>query len=325
MRKQKIYSLIFISILLAAQACNPKNKSDKTETKTVNSDSVTIEEKEGIARRDLSEKDSSEAVTYYKVLETGLKYHVHEYYPDMPYPNPGDVIYLRMDYFLDDSLLFSSSDLPDTMKMRMAKPDLPGIIDEALFQMHENDSAEFILDATKFYKHTRQLAELPYFIARGDSLRFHIRLMKIIPSEKWLVMQEEKLTEKRKFEESEIKRYILKKELNPKKLNGGVYREITYEGNGPAVNENSVVSVHYDGRFLNDNLFSTTYENKEVFKVNLGNQEIIPGLEIGLIGLKQGSTAKIIVPFELAYGEEQRGPVPPWATLVFDVQVVSVQ
>lgn len=323
MRIQKINILVFILILLAVQACNPKNNSDNTGNETEKSDSVSIDEIS--ERQNLSDKDSSETRAYYKVLETGLKYHVHEYYPNMPYPNPGDVIYLHIDYYLEDSLLFSSSELPDTMKMRLVKPELVGTIDEALFQMHENDSAEFILDATKFYKHTRQLAELPHFIIPGDSLRFHIRLMKIIPSNQWVMMQEEKLTEKRKFEESEIKRYILKKELNPETLTGGVLREITYEGNGPKVTENSIVSIHYDGRFLDDKLFSTTYEDKDVFKVNLGEQEIIPGLEIGLIGLKQGSNAKIIVPFELAYGEEQRGPVPPWSTLVFDVQVVSVQ
>lgn len=324
MRTKKIHSLILILILFAVHACNPKNKSDKIETDTVKTDSVSTNE--SIAKRqDLSEKDSSEAPVYYKVLETGLKYHMHEYYPNMPYPNPGDVIYLRMGYYLEDSLLFSSTELLDTMKMRMTKPDLVGTIDEALFQMHENDSAEFILDATKFYKHTRQIAELPHFIVPGDSLRFHIRLMKIIPSEKWVVLQQDKLNDKRKFEESEIKRYVLKKGLNPNTLNGDVLREITYEGNGQKVTENSIVSIHYNGRFLNDELFSTTYKEKEVFKVNLGEQEIIPGLEIGLIGLKQGSTAKIIVPFELAYGEEQRGPVPPWSTLVFDVQVISVQ
>jgi FKBP-type peptidyl-prolyl cis-trans isomerase len=324
MRKQKSYALILIVILLAVQACNPKNKSDKTESETKKTDSVSFE-KQVSERLDLSDKDSSETQAYYKVLKTGLKYHMHEYNPNRPYPNPGDVIYLRMDYFLHDSLLFSSSELPDTMKMRLTKPDLPGTIDEALFQMHENDSAEFVLDATKFYRHTRQLAELPHFIVPGDSLRFHIRLMKIIPSDKWIVMQEEKLTDKRQFEKSEIKQYLIKKALSPETLNGGVLREVTYEGNGPTVTENSIVSIHYEGRFLNDNLFSSTYEDKEVFKVNLGEQEIIPGLEIGLIGLNQGSTAKIIVPFELAYGEEQRGPVPPWSTLVFDVQVTSVQ
>lgn len=311
-------------ISLSVVACKPKQAENQQQNNTT-ADTNEVENIQIPTRQDLTEEDSIETSAYYKVLETGLKYHMHEYHPNRPYPNPGDVIYLKMEYFLGDSLLFSSTELPDTMKMRMQKPELPGTIDEALFQMHERDSAEFLLDAVKFYRHTRQLAETPHFIFPGDSLRFHIRMMKIIPAERWEIMQNAKLHEKRQLEASEIKRYMLKHEINATNLSSGVYREITHQGSGPAINENSQVSIHYEGKFLDDKVFSTTLTSQEVFTFKLGNQEVIPGLEHGLTGMTQGSTGVIIIPFDLAYGEEQKGPVPPWSTLVFSVQILSVQ
>jgi hypothetical protein len=59
MRIQKINILVFILILLAVQACNPKNNSDNTGNETEKSDSVSIDN-EIYERQNLSEKDSSE-------------------------------------------------------------------------------------------------------------------------------------------------------------------------------------------------------------------------------------------------------------------------
>ena len=318
------FIIVFTGIILFIAGCNP----DKHKTNQGNqAKDTTINTSEDMSRREMLpvSDTTGETPAYYKILETGLKYHMHDYHPDQPYPNPGDIIYLRMDYYLGDSLLFTYRELPDTMKMRMTKPDMPGTIDEGLFQMHQYDSTEFILDANKFYLHTRNLAEIPVFINIGDSLRFYVRIMKIIPAEEWEQIQSKKLEEKREFEISGIRRYQLDHNLNTEKTDKGVYREITHKGSGPVVTTNSQVSMHYEGKFLNDNVFSSTYDSQQPFTFSMGQNKLIPGLEDGLTGMTEGSTIKLIIPFDLAYGEEQRGPIPPWSTLVFEVQIIAVR
>ena len=75
-------------------------------------------------------------------------------------------------------------------------------------------------------------------------------------------------------------------------------------------------------------VFQTTHEEEDPIGVTVGRDQIIPGLDMGLIGLCVGDSASIIVPPQLAYGDEGTGPgpndIPPHATLRFVVDIVSV-
>ncbi len=266
MSKKHLF-ILTACLLLGVASCHKNKKNNNTQTLT-QADSSSNQVKENY-RSDLNPiNDSSTAkIPYYKVLETGLKYHVFDYHPKQVYPNPGDVIYLSMQYFLRDSLLFSSTELADTMKMRMKKPDVPGSIDEALFQMHQYDSAKFILDANKFYTHTRKLKQLPAFIRIGDSLRFNIRLIKVVPAAQWEKQQAQTVQEKRDFEASEIHRYLLDNKINAEEING-VYREITHKGKGGVITDNSQVSIHYTGKLLDNSVFSSTYKSQNTRRHN---------------------------------------------------------
>jgi FKBP-type peptidyl-prolyl cis-trans isomerase FkpA len=325
--KYRIFSLtIVLALILTLSSCKEKPKTSEVvieddQTTMVDSEDSTQQRTESLQ----IQVDTETNKPYYKILETGLKYHVHDYHPNQIYPNIGDVLVISMDYYLRDSILFSYKELSDTMRMRMQKPEVKGDINEALFQMHQFDSAEFIIDAKNFYLITRDLLQLPDYVKEGDSLRFHIRLNRIIRAENWKKEQANNLKEKRKTERSEIQRYIIQNGLKAEDLNYGVKRVIKSIGNGKTINTNSQVKIHYDAMFLDKNIFSSTKEGDEAFEFTLGTKSVIPGLEIGLTGLKAGSKALIIIPFDVAYGEENRGPIPPWSTLVFDVEVINVK
>jgi len=61
------------------------------------------------------------------------------------------------------------------------------------------------------------------------------------------------------------------------------------------------------------------------FHFTLGRGEVLAGWDAGLLGMRCGGTRRLIVPPSLGYGARGAGPVPPEATLVFEVRLLNVQ
>ena len=90
----------------------------------------------------------------------------------------------------------------------------------------------------------------------------------------------------------------------------------------PTIGKN--VSVHYSGFLLDGSIFDSSVERGAPFSFQLGMGHVIKGWDEGIALLHKGEKAKLIIPFELAYGAQGRPPViPPKATLIFDVQLVN--
>jgi peptidylprolyl isomerase len=104
------------------------------------------------------------------------------------------------------------------------------------------------------------------------------------------------------------------------------YIDIT-QGAGLRAANGNTVSVIYTGWVQSTGQkFDSTYDDgSQPLSVTLGQQQVIPGFDEGLKGLRSGGTRRLIIPPELAYGSQGQGPIPPNATLIFDVTVVSIQ
>jgi len=86
------------------------------------------------------------------------------------------------------------------------------------------------------------------------------------------------------------------------------------------------VSVHYAGRLTDGTLFDSSYKRGRPLQFPVGVGRVIPGWDEGIMLLKTGEKATLVIPSELAYGARGAGNViPPNATLVFDVELVDVQ
>ena len=96
-------------------------------------------------------------------------------------------------------------------------------------------------------------------------------------------------------------------------------------GTGEQAQAGKTVSVHYTGKFQDGKVFDTSVPRGEPIEFELGRGNVIKGWDEGIALMKVGGKAQLTIPPNLAYGERGAGGViPPNATLVFDVELVSV-
>ncbi len=107
---------------------------------------------------------------------------------------------------------------------------------------------------------------------------------------------------------------------------GLIYWDIRL-GTGEVAKEASRVRVHYTGWLTSGKKFDSSVDGGKPFDFVIGNGEVIKGWEEGVAGMKVGGKRQLRIPPDLAYGAEGTpgGPIPPNATLIFDVQLLGVQ
>lgn len=114
-------------------------------------------------------------------------------------------------------------------------------------------------------------------------------------------------------------------EADAEKTESGLMYIMEDEGTGPKAQPGDTVSVHYAGYLLDGTKFDASYDRGQPIRFPLGQGMVIPGWEEGIALLGKGGKAKLVIPYQLAYGEAGRPPViPPMATLVFDVELVDI-
>lgn len=106
---------------------------------------------------------------------------------------------------------------------------------------------------------------------------------------------------------------------DPSKL--GVYTLV--EGTGPAVKSDDSITVEYFGQIYPDGDVFNAWTG-EPFNVQLGADAVIKGWDQGLVGQKVGSRVVLVVPPSLAYGKKEQSGIPANSTLIFTVQILSV-
>jgi peptidylprolyl isomerase len=106
----------------------------------------------------------------------------------------------------------------------------------------------------------------------------------------------------------------------------GLQYVVLERGDGPVPQAGEIVAVHYRGTLEDGTEFDNSYDRGQPFAFPLGQGRVIAGWDEGIALLTVGSKARLIIPPDLAYGEQGAGGViPPNATLIFEVELVSVQ
>ena len=109
-----------------------------------------------------------------------------------------------------------------------------------------------------------------------------------------------------------------------KTTESGLQYVVLSEGSGEKPKATDTVKVHYTGTFTDGKTFDSSVERGEPAEFVV--EEVIPGWVEALQLMPVGSKYKLFIPSSLAYGEEGAGGViPPFSTLVFEVELLSIE
>ena len=105
----------------------------------------------------------------------------------------------------------------------------------------------------------------------------------------------------------------------------GLQYEVLTPGKGErSPKATDTVVCHYEGRLVSGKVFDSSYERNQ--PAEFGLNQVIPGWTEGLQLMSEGAKCRLYIPYLLGYGEQGAGPsIPPYSTLVFDVELISVK
>jgi FKBP-type peptidyl-prolyl cis-trans isomerase len=96
-------------------------------------------------------------------------------------------------------------------------------------------------------------------------------------------------------------------------------------GEGASPKRGDTVAVHYTGWLTDGTKFDSSVDRDEPFAFVLGTGQVIRGWDQGVAGMRVGDKVRLTIPPELAYGERgYPGAIPPNATLIFEVELLSI-
>jgi FKBP-type peptidyl-prolyl cis-trans isomerase FkpA len=98
----------------------------------------------------------------------------------------------------------------------------------------------------------------------------------------------------------------------------------TAVGSGEEAKSGDTITVHYIGVLPDGTVFDASQNRGQPFTFTLGGGQVIKGWDQGLLGMKVGGTRLVAIPPELAYGERSMGQIPANASLIFQVELLSI-
>jgi FKBP-type peptidyl-prolyl cis-trans isomerase FklB len=106
-------------------------------------------------------------------------------------------------------------------------------------------------------------------------------------------------------------------------LPSGLQYQVLKEGNGKKPSAKDSVKCHYEGFLIDGTVFDSSIQRGE--PAVFGLQQVIAGWTEGLQLMQEGAKYRFFIPYRLAYGEGGAGSsIPPFAALVFDVELIEV-
>lgn len=237
----------------------------------------------------------------YITMESGLQYAITEAGTGEQ-PKKGDKVVVHYTGKLEDGTEFDSS-------VKRGQPfsfDLGAgrVIkgwDEGFALLHQGDKAILNIPPDLGYG-SRDMGPIP----ANSTLIFEVELLEIVK-------------EKKIEQYDTVNKVVLT-------TDSGLKFILVEEGKGKKAAAAYEVIVHYSGFLTDGSMFDSSVKRGQPFTFTLGMGQVIPGWDEGIALMKIGDKAKLIIPYELAYGENGRPPViPPKAELIFDVELLDIK
>ena len=222
-------------------------------------------------------------------------------------------------FLIDNSLLYTSNEdvakqydvfVPDKLygpiRIMAGGSAIPGL-DEGLQMMKEGGKAELIMPSS-----INGFAENTIGPSRPYST--HIYTVEVIHT----------FDDPVAFQDSMIQAYLVANEIDSVyKTESGIYYIEERAGTGDPIDDGDMVKLWYTGSFLDGRVFDSNLDDI-IMQLIMPAKNYIPAWDEALRLMSDSTIAKIIVPYQMAYGSAGSGDIPPYKTLIFDIDINSV-
>lgn len=229
---------------------------------------------------------------------------------------------------VDGKKIFSTLDRGEPLRMEYGKAfDTPGF-DEGIGLMKKGGKANFIVPSAIAFGAQGRGAMIPPY----TTLFYNVEIVDIQTKAQ---VEKEKAEAKKaadakkataKVEETAKRnKYLKDKGINVQPTADGLYYVEKVKGTGAKAMPGKKVSVHYTGTLLDGTKFDSSRDRNQPFEFTLGQGQVIRGWDEGIAMMNVGGKAILVIPSTIAYGEADKGTIPPYSTLVFEVELLDVK
>ncbi len=263
----------------------------------------------------------------YKQTENGLYYRFEQQDKNAQQVQEGDVLVGEMTIRLDTSVL--RTNVGRTERLMPAIPTYDGVLHEGILMMHLGDKATFAIEADSMAKFM-QPNQMPPMYEKGKGMKFYyeINLQDIVTKDEFAAEQANYEAEMEKARDAEpelIANYVKENNIKVQPNADGLYVIVKKQGKGTKVAVGRQVAIHYTGRLIDGTVFDSSVGNEPLSYV-VGQMGLIRGWEEGVMGQPEGTQLQLIIPSAMGYGPQGAGQmIPPYSTLIFDLDIVSVK
>jgi len=235
-----------------------------------------------------------------------------------------------------DSILFSTYSMGHTAKVQVQPSQNAGDLMDVFPLLTSKDSAYIKVPTDSiFIGHENQR---PPFLPKGSYIIYNLKIRRVQSLNDAMAERNKTLDSMRTAESVAAAKYVADKQLTVKTTPSGLKYVITKPSLKPKPRLGDTVLVNYTGYTLDGKVFDSSIaaeaqkaglnqpgRNYEPLSFDIGTKNIIQGWNEGFLLLNEGSKAKLIIPSALGYADQGNGDIPPFATLVFDVELVKIK
>ena len=267
----------------------------------------------------------------FKKTKAGLYYKFHTK-TDSPRAEIGDIVVAEVWVYVAGELEFTNEGAPEAL-FQVQPSQYPGDWGDALLLIGAGDSVTFAFDFEQYRKHNPTAPEEEHRFTH-----YTIKVEGIYSMEDFQIKMEEDQIKGEAEEAMRLEAYMKDNRITAKPNADGIYTIATTAGRGATVATGKTVVLNYTGSFLDGKVFDTSLEDvakeHDVFNAMrtyeplsflIGSGQMIPGIELGVTGLRVGTKARLIIPSNMAYGGRPDPTIPAFSTLVFDVEILEVK
>jgi FKBP-type peptidyl-prolyl cis-trans isomerase FkpA len=270
-----------------------------------------------------------------RAKETGLhyKFFKHDENGRQVDTGMGLVLSYKISTYPKDSVLVDSRKMtPDGSpytRFQLAAVSFKGSFEDGFRMMHQGDSAAFIVSADSFFLKSMGRPDLPPGVNPGSFIKgiFFIKEVNTRAEvqkemEQKRAEYEQKMKDAEQGETAAREKYLADNKITAKPTASGLIYVELKKGKGGNPKPTDMVKVHYVGTLLDGTKFDASLDHQKE-PVEFPLNQVIPAWTEGVGMMQKGGKAKLIVPSAIGYGSRGQGPIPPFSTLVFEVELVD--